>query len=626
MVKSAPGSRAGSRTHALAFVKCSVEPLIYDTKRWTISAAKLEARTLQVGAFLLPLIFFWNTFDEFVLPKLLLARLLVLILGGLRIYQWVRQDGPFVRQTPINLPLLAFVASAALATLMAVNPNVALFGTYMRYEGLLTIATYAALFYLVASALRNGRDALSLIRILAASGYVVALFAILQTLVASPFLPPTAGETELTFGGVVRAAGTFGNANALAAFLAMLVPFTVAEVLSSGAFASRAIAANEAVVMLIALGLTFSRGAWVAATIGLVSMLVFRRRQVSMTWVVAGAAGAIAITVFLLLSSNAGVPFGQSLLARLTSLGSPTSGSMATRLHIWQDTIALIASRPVTGYGPDTFGLVYPKFQTGEWAPGFVIDKAHADILQVASTQGLAGVAAYLWMLAAFITTFLRGARDQAGVFGGFVAYQLQLQLNFSYVPAATSFWIFAAAGVVLWSSSADPPAESAGERRPGPTRLLAVPVALVIAAVSVPAVIFPYLADVTYRNALADVARRDPAAAQTDIDLARWFMPTESVYAVAAGDFALRLQGDTVGPDPDWFRARRAFEDAARLGTYLPSVYRHLAIADLQLGRHEEALIAARKAVQLNRFDPANQEVLQQVEQVALAHVPGSH
>ena len=151
-------------------------------------------------------------------------------------------------------------------------------------------------------------------------------------------------------------------------------------------------------------------------------------------------------------------------------------------------------------------------------------------------------------------------------------------------------------------------------------------PVALVIAAVSVPAVIFPYLADVTYRNALADVARGDPAVAQTDIDLARWFTPTESVYAVAAGDFALRLQGDTVGPDPDWFRARRAFEDAARLGTYLPSVYRHLAIADLQLGRHEEALIAARKAVQLNRFDPANQEVLQQVEQVALAHVPGSH
>src|SRR5207247_9990786 len=103
--------------------------------------------------------------------------------------------------------------------------------------------------------------------------------------------------------------------------------------------------------------------------------------------------------------------------------------------------------------------------------------------------------------------TFLRGARDQAaGVFGGFVAYQLQLQLNFSYVPAATSFWIFAAAGVVLCCSSADPHAEPAGVRRPPPTRLLAVPVALVIAAVSVPAVIFPYLADVTYRNARAYV------------------------------------------------------------------------------------------------------------------------
>ena len=88
------------------------------------------------------------------------------------------------------------------------------------------------------------------------------------------------------------------------------------------------------------------------------------------------------------------------------------STDIAQRIGIWSDTLRLIASRPLLGYGPDTFGLVYPRFQSAEWVLGYVqIDKAHSELLQVAATQGLVGLAIYLWIAAVFMVTFWRHRR-----------------------------------------------------------------------------------------------------------------------------------------------------------------------------------------------------------------------
>jgi cytochrome c-type biogenesis protein CcmH/NrfG len=60
-----------------------------------------------------------------------------------------------------------------------------------------------------------------------------------------------------------------------------------------------------------------------------------------------------------------------------------------------------------------------------------------------------------------------------------------------------------------------------------------------------------------------------------------------------------------------DWSAARLAYKEAARLGTYNPLVYRNLAMADRNLSLKAEAIAAARNAVELDRFDPANQDLL---------------
>jgi putative inorganic carbon (HCO3(-)) transporter len=166
---------------------------------------------------------------------------------------------------------------------------------------------------------------------------------------------------------------------------------------------------------------------------------------------------AAASATLLLLGAVAAVhvapPWARSAAVRAASIADPTQGSGATRLHIWSDTLHVLAARPWVGWGPDTFGLVYPQFQTGDWTPGFIIDKAHSDVLQVAATQGVVGVAAYLALAAAFVVAFWRG-RSRPGalaLLGAWLAYQVPLQLDFSWLPSAAPAWLLMAVAVAVW-------------------------------------------------------------------------------------------------------------------------------------------------------------------------------
>jgi hypothetical protein len=80
-----------------------------------------------------------------------------------------------VKRTSLDVPLLALVGSALLSAAVGVNQSVAIFGTYARYEGVLTLVTYAALFWLTVQAIANGSDARVLIRALVAGGFAVSL-------------------------------------------------------------------------------------------------------------------------------------------------------------------------------------------------------------------------------------------------------------------------------------------------------------------------------------------------------------------------------------------------------------------------------------------------------------------
>jgi O-antigen ligase len=538
---------------------------------------------LRAGLFVLPLAYSPITYDRYIVPKLLVARLLVVGLLFLFIARSLIARSLVIKRTPLDLPLLAFVASAVLSTVFAYNQNVAVFGIYSRYDGLLTILTYAALFWLAAQTLDGPDDARTLLWVLMASGYLVAAIAIVQSV-----------NDSLRQGVFVEAAGTLGQKNVLGAFLALLCPLAFGELAGARSWGTRLLALNALAIYGLALFLSFSRSAWIAVALAAIVVAIGVRGP-GLRIAIGGAVAVVLLAAVIALLAQAGGL--QPQRADLAEFGD--------RPAVWRDSVRLIASRTLLGYGPDTFGLVFPRFESADLHQQW--DKAHAETLQVAATQGLVGLAAYLLILGTFVRAFWRGRRNVGAyaIFAGWLGYTATLQVNFSALAAAFPFWVFAAAAMETWGATRPVQLKTwAGGR------LLAVVGSVVssvlLALVAVGAAL-PYLADARLLEAVnADFAGRNRDAL-APAEEARSLWPSESVYAVEVGNVAFERQ--------DWSLARDAYDDAAALGTYNPFVYRNLALADRSLGRISEGRDAARKAVELNRFDPASRALLAQFE-----------
>jgi len=540
---------------------------------------------------MLPLAYSPFTYDQYVLPKLLLGRLLVAVLLVLYCARAAAGRALVIRRTPLDIPLLLFVASAALSTVFAENRNVAVFGTYTRYDGLLTLFTFALLYWLAVQSLADADEARALMRVVLTGGYVVAVVAILQSL-----------HDTVELGAFAPAYGTMGNPNVLGAFLAMAIAVGVTELLVAETVWSRILLINVLIVTGIAIVLSYSRSSWLATSVAVLLVAAARPTRLR---VLAWLAPVVVVLLVVLAAGQLEAP----LTSRVSTIVDPRTIE-TSRGHIWADSLRLIASRPIIGYGPDNVGLVFPRFQTGDWgltnslALGGVrqpIDKTHAELLQVAATQGVLGVVAYLLIQLAFLRALWRARRfDQALIAGvGWIAYQLVLQLNFTALAAAQPFWIFAGAAITSCSA-----VETRVVNLRRSYRLLVPAIAVVVAApLAVWGLATPYLADARLREAVDADFGGHPQRAEGWAADAQHLVPWESVYAVEVGNLAFE-QGA-------WAPARDAYRRGAELGTFNALVYRNLALADRNLGLLVEAHDAASQAVELDRFDPANQALI---------------
>ena len=360
-----------------------------------------------------------------------------------------------------------------------------------------------------------------------------------------------------------RNAFPLGHANYTAGLAVLILPLAVKEAirrrgpwrLTAGA------TAGLALVMLFTSG---SRGGLVGlaaiSTAGLWTAPVSTRKKWQLTLLAALAGGA-----FILANPRMRASFTRGSEVELVAASDVQRSAMFTA------GIRMGAERPLTGWGPGTTPLVYPRFRGGLAGGVDAVLQLHSTPIHVWAELGLAGVAA-LAGLALLVFRDWRHDPTAALTLFGYAAFALtdwQLDVPvFGWVIA-----ILAARLAPICHPSSDKP-RLAPRRALGGTALL-VGAAIALGGQRDPA---PRL------NVRALDLARNPANAEQAITLLRESLSLNPDQEIAHFNLGWLL----VVRDPS--AAARHFRQAARLVPDKGGVYFGLGLAELNQGRSDAA------------------------------------
>jgi O-antigen ligase/Tfp pilus assembly protein PilF len=287
--------------------------------------------------------------------------------------------------TSLVAPVVTLWGVAALSTVV----GAARIGTYRAlYELTATMAIFLAASRLVT----NRATAASVARTVATVGALASLIVWHQFL--RPASPRFWGPTEIPF-------GTMGNSNFMGALLAGALPLALALAIEAARPLARNLAAVASLLVGSALLLTRSRGAWIAAAVGLAAFgLLLRhaeRRPRGAGRVLALALAAAAVAAVALSVEERG-PVGH-----LASILDPGYTTNAQRLAWWSDALRISRDHPVLGAGLGGFAEAHPPYHSlrdPQVAARYVILHPHNDWVWFAAEVGLAGLGALAWLAA----------------------------------------------------------------------------------------------------------------------------------------------------------------------------------------------------------------------------------
>jgi putative inorganic carbon (HCO3(-)) transporter len=325
---------------------------------------------------------------------------LLIAAAGLLWVLWALRTPPG-RIGAINGWLLLVIAVAVVATGFSPVPKAALVGLAKLLSYL---SVYALMRQLLASApLWWDR----LVGALLAGELVTSVIGIRQLYADSGALARWSDSNSVAE-GTVRIYSTLGNPNLLGGYLLPILPLAVVALLRWRGKGQRLFALAALVLGVVALVLTYSRGAWMGmvASLGLLGLLLVLRqtrdwpplwRRLFPLLLLAGGALVLAVLVTRV----------EPLRVRVMSLlAGREDSSNNFRMNVWTAALEMIQDRPWIGIGPGNkaFNLIYPLYQQ----PKFNALSAYSIPLELLVEAGIPGLLAGLGLLLSGVKEGLR--------------------------------------------------------------------------------------------------------------------------------------------------------------------------------------------------------------------------
>jgi putative inorganic carbon (HCO3(-)) transporter len=326
------------------------------------------------------------------LPLVTRAGLSLLILSsGLLWLIWALCT-PAGRIGPISGWLLLMLGLAVLATGFSPVPTAAA-------KGLLKLVSYLGVYALMRQLLATAPVWWDRIVAALLGGQLITAVIGIRQLYADSSALARWSDPNSVAEGTVRIYSTLGNPNLLAGYLLPILPLAAVAMLCWRRPMARLFALASLVFGLVALVLTYSRGAWLGMVASLGTLLLLLALRLSppgrpcggscspcCCWWAGAGPGALLVSQV------------EPLRVRVLSLVAGREDSSNNfRINVWTSALAMVRDRPWLGIGPgnNAFNLIYPLYQQ----PKFNALSAYSVPLELLVEGGIPGLLAGLGLL-----------------------------------------------------------------------------------------------------------------------------------------------------------------------------------------------------------------------------------
>jgi O-antigen ligase len=344
------------------------------------------------------------------------AEILILLVSAGWLMQMTAKREIKWRWPPLSLPLTAFLGVLLLSSLNA--------GSLQHSaKEMLKWVEVLVLYVFVANEF-DRRWMRVLLAVLLATGALAALQGIYQ------FLFQVGPEGFVLFGRFMRAFGTFEQPNPYGGYLGLTLPLAVGIVLGgilplAGRVRTRWLvgAAVAGILMLAALIMSWSRGAWLGFAAGLAAMVAAVAAR-------SGRAAVVALVLVVLvgyvaLAGGLGLPpalaqrFSDFLpYVSLTDVRgvevTDANFPVLERMAHWQSALGMWTDHPWLGVGAGNYEVMYASYALPLWP--LALGHAHNYYLNIGAEAGLLGLAVYLVLWGAAALAVWRATRQASGL------------------------------------------------------------------------------------------------------------------------------------------------------------------------------------------------------------------
>lgn len=248
------------------------------------------------------------------------------------------------------------------------------------FRGVFKVLQHFLLFWIVAETLNSEERRQAALQVLTIAFLIVGMDGMWQhvfgfdLLRRIPFEPASSGP---------RVSASFKNYGLLASFLVTFWPLVAVQLHKNQDIEKSVKGSLAAVFGLLLLFWTRLRGAWISFLAGVVFSLALGRKKALLLFV------GLAVLVCVLL-------LPKSMVIHLDSEGKEQS--LVERVYLWDRAIQVIAARPWTGTGINTYSVAHQKYDKRQnWRVKNYY--SHNGYLQIAAETGLPSLGCFLAFL-----------------------------------------------------------------------------------------------------------------------------------------------------------------------------------------------------------------------------------